>query len=180
MTAFYSPRLMFLPFYGKSRGDHHPWDHAHESPAVMLIPLYVLAAGAALAGMVGYGWFVGEGWEHFWGHSIAVKSTEHIIQAMHEAPVWAKVLPLVMGLGGIALSYVYYFAVPSLPDRTARAFGAVYTFVFSKRYFDELYDAVFVQPALALGRMLWKNGDGSVIDWVGPDRNAAPSPHVPG
>src|SRR5882757_9070643 len=125
MTAFYSTRLMFMTFYGKYRGDHHTWDHAHESPAVILIPLYVLAAGAAFAGMVAYGWFVGEGWEQFWGHSIAVKSTEHIIHAMHEAPVWAKVLPLVMGLAGIALSYVYYFAVPSLPDRTAKALGGL-------------------------------------------------------
>ena len=74
MTAFYSTRLMFLTFYGKYRGDHHTWDHAHESPAVMLIPLYVLAAGALLSGVVAYGWFVGEGWEHFWGTSIAVKS----------------------------------------------------------------------------------------------------------
>src|SRR5882757_3832232 len=86
MTAFYSARLMFMTFYGKYRGDHHTWDHAHESPAVMLIPLYVLATGAALAGVVAYGWFVGAGWEQFWGHSIAVKSTEHIIHAMHEAP----------------------------------------------------------------------------------------------
>ena len=46
LTAFYSTRLMFMTFYGKYRGDHHTWDHAHESPAVMLIPLYVLGAGA--------------------------------------------------------------------------------------------------------------------------------------
>ena len=54
MTAFYSTRLMFMTFYGKYRGDHHTWDHAHESPPVMLIPLYVLAAGALLAGFVAY------------------------------------------------------------------------------------------------------------------------------
>src|SRR5690242_11785993 len=89
MTAFYSTRLMFLTFYGKYRGDHHTWDHAHESPATMLIPLYVLAAGAAFAGMVAYGWFVGGDWEHFWGHSIAVKSTEHVLHAMHDTPLWA-------------------------------------------------------------------------------------------
>src|SRR6476661_2988935 len=83
MTAFYSTRLMFMTFYGTYRGDHHTWDHAHESPPVMLIPLYVLAAGALLAGAVAAGWFVGEDWEHFWGTSIAVRATEHIIHAMH-------------------------------------------------------------------------------------------------
>ncbi len=180
MTAFYSTRVMFLTFYGRYRGDHHTWEHAHESPAVMLIPLYVLAIGAAFAGMVAYNWFVGEGWERFWGHSIAVKSTEHVIHAMHEAPVWAKVLPLAMGLGGIALSYVYYFAVPSLPDRTARALGGLYTFVFNKWYFDELYDAVFVQPSLAIGRMFWKKGDGATIDGLGPDGIAARSQDIAG
>src|SRR5690348_5414845 len=102
MTAFYSTRLMFLTFYGKYRGDHHTWDHAHESPAVMLIPLYVLGAGALLSGLVAVGWFVGADWEHFWAHSIAVKSTEAIIHAMHEVDVWVKLLPLVAAVGGIA------------------------------------------------------------------------------
>ena len=49
LTAFYSWRLLFMTFHGKSRGDHHTWDHAHERPAVMLIPLLVLASGAALS-----------------------------------------------------------------------------------------------------------------------------------
>src|SRR5882724_8188575 len=101
MTAFYSTRLMFLTFYGKYRGDHHTWDHAHESPAVILIPLYVLATGAALAGLVAYNWFVGSGWEHFWGHSIAVRATEEVLHHAHEVPVWVKVLPLVFALAGI-------------------------------------------------------------------------------
>jgi NADH-quinone oxidoreductase subunit L len=59
MTSFYSWRLMFMTFYGKTRADHHSFDHAHESPRVMLIPLIVLAVGAVLAGMEFYGEFVG-------------------------------------------------------------------------------------------------------------------------
>ncbi len=60
MTSFYSWRLMFLTFWGSPRGDHHAHDHAHESPAVMLIPLGVLAMGAAFAGMIWYGVFFGD------------------------------------------------------------------------------------------------------------------------
>lgn len=60
MTSFYSWRLMFMTFWGKPRGDHHAHDHAHESPAVMLIPLGVLATGAVFAGMLWYGVFFGE------------------------------------------------------------------------------------------------------------------------
>src|SRR5580698_5974182 len=153
MTAFYSARLMFMTFYGKYRGDHHTWDHAHESPMVMLIPLYVLATGAVLSGLVAYGWFVGEGWEHFWGNAIAVRATEHIIHAMHETETWVKLLPLVMAVGGIALSYYYYIVNPEMPARTVRAFKPLYTFFYNKWYFDELYDAMLVQPALVIGRV---------------------------
>ncbi len=60
MTSFYSWRLMFMTFYGTPRGDHHTHDHAHESPRTMLIPLGVLALGAAFSGMIWYNVFFGE------------------------------------------------------------------------------------------------------------------------
>jgi NADH-quinone oxidoreductase subunit L len=180
MTAFYSARLMFMTFYGRYRGDHHTWDHAHESPPVILIPLYVLGAGAVLSGVVAYGWFVGGDWEHFWGQSIAVKSTEHILHAMHEVPAWGKVLPLVMALGGLAMSYVFYVVRPDLPAKTAAMFRPLYALSYNKWYFDELYDAVFVQPALAIGRVFWKKGDGAMIDGLGPDGIAARSQDIGG
>jgi NADH-quinone oxidoreductase subunit L len=180
MTAFYSARLMFMTFYGKYRGDHHTWDHAHESPPIILIPLYVLAAGAVVSGLIAYAWFVGEAWEPFWGHSIAVKSTEEILHHMHEVPVWVKVLPLAMGIGGITLSYVYYVVRPDLPGKTAATFRALHTLFYNKWYFDELYDAIFVRPALAIGRLLWKQGDGAVIDGLGPDGIAARAQNMAG
>ena len=60
MTSFYSWRLMFMTFFGKPRGDHHTYDHAHESPKTMLIPLGVLALGAVFSGMIWYNSFFGE------------------------------------------------------------------------------------------------------------------------
>ena len=60
MTSFYSWRLMFMTFFGKPRGDHHAYDHAHESPKTMLVPLGVLALGAVFSGMVWYNSFFGE------------------------------------------------------------------------------------------------------------------------
>jgi len=59
MTSFYSWRLMFMTFYGTPRGDAHTHEHAHESPSIMLAPLYVLAVGAVFSGMVWYGSFFG-------------------------------------------------------------------------------------------------------------------------
>ena len=173
MTAFYSTRLMFMTFYGRYRGDHHTWDHAHESPSVMLIPLYVLALGAALSGLVAYDWFVGYDWKAFWGQSIALKSTELALHHAHEVPVWVKLLPLVMAISGIALSYYFYVVRTELPARTARRFPGLHALFFNKWYFDEIYDAMFVKPALAVGRLLWKKGDGAVIDGLGPDNVAA-------
>ena len=71
-------RLMFMTFYGKYRGDHHTWDHAHESPPVMLIPLYVLATGAVLVGLrrLSAGSSARAG-STSGAQSIAVKATEH-------------------------------------------------------------------------------------------------------
>ncbi|MGX9855913.1 NADH-quinone oxidoreductase subunit L [Limimaricola variabilis] len=60
MTSFYSWRLIFMTFHGKARGDHHTHDHAHESPAVMLVPLGVLSLGAVFAGMLWYAPFFGD------------------------------------------------------------------------------------------------------------------------
>ncbi len=180
MTAFYSTRLMFLTFYGKYRGDHHTWDHAHESPIVMMIPLYVLAIGAALSGYVAYDWFVGHDWNSFWGQSIALKSTEEVLHHAHEVPLWVKLLPLVFALSGIALSYYYYIVRTDLPDRTVKAFPGIHALFFNKWYFDEIYDAVFVRPSLAIGRALWKKGDGALIDGLGPDNIAARAQDVAG
>ncbi len=60
MTSFYSWRLMFMTFFGTPRGDHHAYDHAHESPKTMLIPLGALALGAVFSGMIWYNSFFGE------------------------------------------------------------------------------------------------------------------------
>jgi NADH-quinone oxidoreductase subunit L len=67
-------------------------------------------------------------------------------------------------LAGFSLSYLYYIVAPWLPEATARAFRPVYLFLLNKWYFDELYDWLFVKPTFALGRLLWKRGDGAVID----------------
>ena len=173
LTAFYSTRLMFMTFYGKYRGDHHTWDHAHESPAVVLIPLYVLGAGAALSGFVAYDWFVGHDWHHFWGNSIAVKATEEVLHHAHEVPLWVKLAPLVFALSGIALSYMYYITMPWLPEATVRRFPGLHALFYNKWYFDEIYDAMLVQPSLRIGRFFWKKGDGATIDGLGADNIAA-------
>ena len=169
MTAFYSWRLIFMTFHGRTRADHHTYDHAHESPFVMLIVLAVLGLGSVAAGFAFQHYFIGEGYKEFWGRAIFEGEHNHILHAMHEIPNWAGWAPTLAMLGGLALAYLYYIAVPSLPAATARAFRPIYLFLLNKWYFDELYDWLFVRPVFWIGRVLWKRGDGTIIDGLGPD-----------
>ena len=78
----------------------------------------------------------------------------------------AFLAPTVVGVAGIALAYLLYILVPSVPGKLASTFGGVYRFLLNKWYFDELYDAVFVRPALVLARVLWQTADARIIDGV--------------
>jgi NADH-quinone oxidoreductase subunit L len=169
MTAFYSWRLIFMTFHGHTRADHHTYDHAHESPLVMLVVLAALALGSVAAGFVFQHFFIGEGYKEFWGKALFEGEHNHILHAIHEIPNWVGWAPTLAMLCGFALSYIYYVAAPSLPAATARAFRPIYLFLLNKWYFDELYDWLFVRPAFWIGRLLWKGGDGKIIDGLGPD-----------
>ena len=171
MTAFYSWRLLFMTFHGKTRANDHTFDHVHESPPIMLAPLFVLAFGAVFSGGLGYAYFVGHDMAHFWGESILM--LHNVIEDAHHVPAWVKVLPIVVGLVGIALAWYAYLVKTDLPARFVAAVRPVHRFVFNKWYFDELYDLLFVRSSFAIGRGLWKTGDGDIIDGVGPDGMAA-------
>ncbi len=169
MTAFYSWRLLIMTFHGAPRADERTMAHVHESPLSMIAPLVVLAAGAVFSGMLGYHYFVGGGLEAFWGDSILVLPGHDALQDAHHAPLWVIALPIVVALAGIALAYWFYMVRPGIPGALAGRFGAVYRFLLNKWYFDELYDWLFVRPAHRIGRGLWKEGDGTLIDGLGPD-----------
>ncbi|MSP94680.1 MAG: NADH-quinone oxidoreductase subunit L [Alphaproteobacteria bacterium] len=164
MTSFYSWRLMFMTFNGPIRGDHHHWEEAHESPATMMIPLVVLSVGALFAGMLFFALFVGEGQAEFWRGALIVH--EHAEGAI---PEWVILAPLVVSLIGLYVAYYYYILHPELPPQMAARGGMLYTFLYKKWYFDELYDFIFVRSAKWLGRKLWKICDGMIIDGLGPD-----------
>lgn len=88
----------------------------------------------------------------------------HVLDDAHAAPNWVKVSPFIAMSLGLVLAIWFYIVNPSLPKRLADNFQPLYLFLKNKWYFDELYDAIFVKPALALGRFLWKRGDGKTID----------------
>jgi NADH-quinone oxidoreductase subunit L len=174
-TSFYSWRLIFMTFYGPEKGDHHAHAHAHESPLVMTIPLAVLAVGAVFAGMYWFNDFFGnhETMAHFFslphegGHEIGaifMGPDNHVIELAHESPVWVSLAPFIAMLLGLAVAYLFYIRNPKLPGQLAEQQAPLYRFLLNKWYFDELYDVLFVRSAKALGNLLWKRGDGDIID----------------
>ena len=169
LTSFYSWRLFLLTFFGKTRADSHTFDHAHEGPLVMTIPLVLLAAGAIFAGFPFVERFIGHGFDEFWKGSLSVGHDNHILHDLHEAPHWIGYAVSGVMVAGFLLAYFYYILNPDLPGKLAAQHRALYEFLLNKWYIDELYDFLFVRPAKRLGRFLWKQGDGTVIDGFGPD-----------
>jgi len=88
----------------------------------------------------------------------------HVLDDAHAAPKWVKVSPFIAMLLGFGLAFLFYIVKPELPKRLAQQQRPLYLFLKNKWYFDELYNVVFVKPALALGRFFWKKGDGKTID----------------
>jgi NADH-quinone oxidoreductase subunit L len=166
-TSFYSWRLVFMTFHGAPRASEDVMHHVHESAQVMLVPLYILAAGALLAGILFAGPFIGEGAAEFWKGSLALE--EELLEAMHHTSFWIGALPTIAMILGFLVAYWFYVRSPETPARLAEEQQGLYRFLLNKWYFDELYDAIFVRPAMALGRFLWKRGDGWLIDGFGPD-----------
>jgi NADH-quinone oxidoreductase subunit L len=168
-TSFYSWRLIFMTFHGKPRASHDVMHHIHESPNVMLVPLYILGAGALLAGVLFEGYFFGHEYLEFWKGALFTGAENKILEEFHEVPKLVKWTPFIAMLAGFALAYQFYIRSPETPKALAERHHGLYQFLLNKWYFDELYDFLFVRPAMWLGRFLWKKGDGFVIDGMGPD-----------
>ena len=168
-TSFYSWRLIFMTFHGEPRASHAVMHHVHESPPVMLVPLYVLAAGALFAGALFSFYFVGEGYEHFWKASLFTLPENHILHEIHESPVWVELSPFIAMVLGFVVAYIFYIRSPGTPREVAARHRGLYAFLLNKWYFDEVYDFLFVRFAKWLGYTLWKKGDGTIIDGLGPD-----------
>jgi NADH-quinone oxidoreductase subunit L len=168
LTSFYSWRLIFKTFHGRPHDRHH-YEAAHESAPAMLVPLAVLAAGSLLAGYPFKELFTGPDVGQFFRQSLKFAESNHVLEDMERIPYLIGVLPTLMMLIGFAVAWQFYIRKPQLPVELAREHESLYKFLLNKWYFDELYDFIFVKPAFRLGRLLWKGGDGWLIDGFGPD-----------
>ena len=169
LTAFYSWRVLLLTFHGNFNSSKEVLDHVHESPFVMLIPLFVLALGAIFSGWYFYNDFVGYNWKEFWGNSIFISEKHKAFKLAHYVPLWVKYLPIFLAILGILCAYLFYVLNPNLPKILSKKFSPIYNLFYNKWYFDELYDYLFVKSFIKFGNYFWKKGDEGTIDRFGPN-----------
>jgi NADH-quinone oxidoreductase subunit L len=160
LTAYYTFRMFFLCFHGPLRLPEEAGHHPHESPPVMLGPLYVLALGAIFAGYLGVSRhggfserFLGLFSPHGYFHEFIGASTLGHPDHGHGG-MWIMYASALVGLAGIGLAWLRYGSAP-VEDSDRRLLGALWTVLNRKYYVDELYDAAIVRPLRNLGHVLY-------------------------
>ena len=172
LTAFYMFRLLYMTFHGQSRVKPEAAKHIHESPWVMLTPLYILAFFAIFSGYIGLPEVMGGGawFDKFLHPVMAVVGSGHGHEAMLEhqyshTTEWLLIFSsIIAALVGISFAYTYYIKNPEKPKRLAEKFNGLYKLLLNKYYIDELYDYVIVKPLYVLSLIFWKIFDVRLID----------------
>jgi len=166
LTSIYSWRLIFKTFHGTYNNKKLKIEEMHESPLVMILPLIILSIGAIFSGFLFKDLFIGHGSEnHFWGESIKFLnplSTEH-------PPLWIILITPMLVILSIPISYYLFVKNKEIPNQLVETNKPIYDFLVNKWYFDELYDAIFIQPSKKISLFFWKNIDVKIIDRFGPD-----------
>jgi NADH-quinone oxidoreductase subunit L len=167
VTSFYSFRLLFMTFYGKPRMDEHTRKHLHESPAVVVVPLVLLAVPSLIAG-----WFYIEPmlFGKFFGDAITVLPQHNALGQVHydgRGPMIAHGLqsaPFILAVLGFGLAWLLYIREPHFPALIQARLRLAHEVLVRKYGFDELYQAAFAGGARRIGNALWRIGDVRIID----------------
>ena len=166
LTSIYSWRLIFKTFHGSYNNKKIKINETHESPLIMIIPLIILSFGAIFAGFLFKDLFLSHGEiQNFWGNSIKFLnplSTNH-------PPLWFLMLTPILIILSIPISYYLFVKNKDLSNEIINTNKPLYNFLLNKWYFDEFYDAIFVNPSKKIGIFFWKIVDIKIIDGLGPD-----------
>ncbi len=177
VTAFYSFRLIFMTFHGKSRADEHTRHGLKESPGVVIWPLILLAIPSIIAGAI---FFEPMLFGDYFKESIFVAPAHNVLAEMahshHGAHGWAllgssiihgiSTAPFWLALGGIAFAWLCYIKMPALPAMIAQRFAPITRTLENKYWVDEFNQAVFAKGTVGLGKLLSKYIDAGLIDGV--------------
>ena len=169
LTSFYSWRLIFLTFNGKSNISTEIFSKIHESPKVMLFPLMVLSILTIFSGIYFVDYFLSHDYQFLWQTAIYLSESNHVIESIHYVPKWVKYSPLAMMVLGLITAIIFYLIYPNIPKFLSNKLNPLYKFLLNKWYFDELYELIFVRNISRIGNFLSDFGDKRVIDGLGPD-----------
>lgn len=185
VTAFYSFRVYFLVFHGKERydqnpdahghDDHHHDDHGHagtphESPAVVTLPLVLLAIPSVVIGFFSIDTML---FGDFFGSAIVVDESKHgamaALRELFESPIGMAIhglqtAPFWLALSGVLAAYYMYMVNPAVPAAFARTLKPIMTLLENKYYLDWFNENVLARGARGIGIGLWKGGDQGVIE----------------
>ena len=165
LTSIYSWRLFFKTFHGTFNNKKINLNDTHESPIVMLIPLFLLAIGAVLAGYIFKEILIGNHSNEFWQSSIFF-----LEEIKHDyIPLWFLLITPFLVVISIPVSFYYFILNSKILEGFKNTNLPLYNFLLNKWYIDELYDSILVNPAKKIGLFFWKKGDLGTIDKFGPD-----------
>ncbi|HOJ59934.1 MAG TPA: NADH-quinone oxidoreductase subunit L [bacterium] len=161
ITAFYMFRLIFLTFFGEPR-DPERYEHAHEAPDVMTLPLVALAVLSILGGFGLYGtlWF---------NHLVVPPVTggaAHAAEGHHGSALahyGAMVLSILAAFSGIVLAYCVYYTKSIPADALAAKYPWLYDWSHAKYRVDEFYERTVIAFVMKL-RLWLKRFDDQVVD----------------
>ncbi|MCA3220615.1 MAG: NADH-quinone oxidoreductase subunit L [Burkholderiales bacterium] len=202
VTAFYSFRMYFLVFHGKERwgqGDHghdHHGDHddeepaddhhhglakgetPHESPAVVTIPLILLAIPSLVIGFVAVdAMLFGDYFKNvIFVNEAAHPAMTHLREFFHGAVAMGLhgfvTAPFFLMVAGVGLAWFFYMKRPDIPEAIKHRFSGLYRLLDNKYYMDRINEVVFAGGARKLGLGLWKGGDQVLIDGLAVNGSA--------
>ncbi len=171
VTALYSFRLIFMVFHGKERFDDHTREHLKESPAVIWVPLILLAIPSIFIGAY---YIEPMLFGNFFNGAIVVHESHNVLAELaHEFhDPWAMAvhafsqLPLYLLFGGVFTAWLFYSKYTDVPAKLADKMSTIYSLLKNKYYFDEFNQKVLADGMVGLGRDLSKWGDKGLIDGV--------------
>ena len=171
VTSFYSFRLYFLVFHGRERMDHHTREHLHETPAVVTVPLILLAIPSVVIGaMTIEPLLFGPVFENIIyvapARDVLAQLAEHYHGALSFALHGMMNLPFLLVVAGAVSAWYLYLWRPDLPGQIQARLTGLYDVMNRKYLFDEIYQAVFMRGGQKLGGVLWKYADAGLIDGV--------------
>jgi len=168
ITALYSFRLFFLVFHGKERFDSHAGHAPHESPAVVTVPLVLLAIPSVFAGyLIGsmvFGDFFADSIMVHAEHDVLSQVGEHYHGTLGFILHGLTQLPFLLAISGVGVAYYLYMLRPDLPAKIQQRFSWLYRILDKQYGFDDFNQKVFAGGSRAIGQLLWKVGDRMIID----------------